>query len=119
MISEEQYKAASAAKDEAQKTINQFFLEQSQTFEERMKTNPIFTDDELFYSATSRCPCGAGLAYPKKCGPFHYWDCSAILTGTANKAVKHADQLPFAFYDVKGESEYNGTTRQKITPGQN
>lgn len=72
----------------------------------------VFTDGELRYAATARCPCGAGLAYPPDAvpedGPFRYWsywDCSAILKGTADPAVQHTAQLPFAFYEIKCEAQ--------------
>lgn len=81
-----------------------------------------YTDDELRYSAYSRCECGAGLAYPKDCGINHYWDCADILTGRAIPADKegakqHAGQLPFMFYEIKSEDQpsANGaTTRPNI-----
>lgn len=81
--------------------------------------------DRMVYAAYSRCPCGAGLAYDPvardESGPFvgslaGFWDCSAIILGTADKAVKHTDRLPFAFYEVKSEGQpsANGaTTRPK------
>ncbi len=75
---------------------------------------------KLIYAATSRCPCGAGLAYDPAAkgegvwrGP-SYWDCSAILLGTADKGVQHTDKLPFAFYEIKAEgqpSAQGATTR--------
>jgi hypothetical protein len=34
-----------------------------------------------------------------------YWDCSAILLGTADPNVKHEARLPFAFYEIKGEGQ--------------
>lgn len=115
-VTKEQYDDAVALKDKAQETINEFFRQKRERFDLRIKENPIFTDDELFYSASSLCPCGHGLAYPKECGPSHYWDCSAILKGIADTNVKHTGQLPFMFYDVKGESENNGTTRGVCRP---
>ncbi len=95
-----------------------------------------FTDDQLTYSAHTRCACGAGLAYPKNptvrqikewLGPKHpftmwdYWDCSDILKGTAMQkgqpgSKTHSDKYPFAFYEIKSENQpsANGaTTRQK------
>ena len=116
MISKEQYEQAIAQKDQAQGIINQYHKNKHEAFNQRLIDNPIFTDDELFYSATSLCPCGHGLAYPKECGPMHYWDCSAILKGIANSAVEHTARWPFAYYDVKGESERNGTTRGVFSP---
>lgn len=116
MISEEQFKAATTAKNEAEETINAYFKQKAEAFNRRLIENPVFTDDELYYSATSLCPCGHGLAYPKGCGAWHYWDCSAILKGIADKSVKHTDRLPFSIYGVKGESEYRGTTRGVFIP---
>jgi hypothetical protein len=75
---------------------------------------------ELVYAATSRCPCGAGLAYAKDSDPFKgYWDCSAILLETAipsgeEGSVQHTAQLPFIFYEIKSEehpSAAGATTR--------
>ena len=61
----------------------------------------------LVYSAASYCPCGAGLAYDltgDSGNPRHgYWDCSAILLGTADRSVRHTAQLPFRFYEVMSE----------------
>ena len=85
-----------------------------------------FTDDELIYAATSRCKCGAGLAYapddenpdlPYR-GP-SAWDCSDILTRRAIPVgaeghVQHSDVYPFAFYEIKDErqpSAKGATTR--------
>lgn len=116
MITREQYEAAYEAKKQAEETINQFFKEKAERFNERMESNPIFSDEELVYSATSLCPCGHGLAYPKDCTPFHYWDCSAILRGTADESVTHEGRLPFTFYDIKSESAYRGTTRGVFKP---
>ena len=116
MVTEEEYKAACAAKEESQKVINDYHREAREKFEQRMKDNPIFTDDELFYSARSRCTCGHGLAYPKGCGGNHYWQCSAMLKGIADKEVDHSEQFPFIFYSIKGESEHYGTTRGTVVP---
>jgi hypothetical protein len=116
MITREEYEQALKTKDEADKVINQYFREKQQAFDERMKNNPVFTEEELRFSASTCCPCGAGLAYPKGCGMHHYWDCSAILMGKASLEVKHTDKLPFSFYDVKSESSYRGTTRPSGKP---
>lgn len=109
MINEQQYQEAVKIHDESQKIINQYFRESQERFQERMKNNPVFNDDELHYSRVSRCPCGAGLAYPKKCGPNHYWDCSSILKGVASTDVQHTDRLPFSFWNVKGERDNEST----------
>lgn len=116
MITKEQYDTACTQRDEAQETINKYHREKMERFKERLKDNPIFTDEELVYSAFQLCDCGHGLAYPKDCGPGHYWDCSAILKGIADNKVEHTGELPFAFYDIKGESERNGTTRGVFMP---
>lgn len=80
---------------------------------------------DLVYAATSRCPCGAGLAYapadPDVQRGTGCWDCSAILLGEAIPSgqpgsVQHTGRLPFAFYEVKGEgqpSTQGATTRPK------
>lgn len=80
----------------------------------------VYTSAELVYAAFDRCHCGAGIAYPRDVQPFGetaYWDCSAILTGTAipdgqEGSVKHTDKLPFAFYEIKSEGQPSarGTT---------
>jgi len=81
----------------------------------------------MVFAAYDRCPCGAGLAYDPSAtrggsvfkGPLAgYWDCSAIILGTADQSVKHTAQFPFAFYEVKSEGQpsVNGaTTRPKPT----
>lgn len=75
--------------------------------------------ERLVFAAHTRCPCGAGLAYDPAAddptSPFKgptYWDCSAIMLGTADKNVKHTAQLPFAFYEVlsEGQPSANGAT---------
>lgn len=116
MISQEEYQKAGVQKKEAEEIISTYCKEQDEAFQKRLAENPIFTDEELYYSATSLCPCGHGLAYPKNCSPHHYWDCSAILKGIADPKVHHTAKLPFVFYDVKGESERNGTTRGMRLP---
>lgn len=78
------------------------------------------TDDQLVYAATSRCPCGAGLAHkanPKAGTDEWAWDCSAILKGEAIHtgqpgAVTHTSPLSFTFYEVKSENQpsANGET---------
>lgn len=117
MITKEQYDQAVKQSNEAQGVINAYHKQERELFAQRLKDNPIFTDEELFYSRTALCPCGHGLAYPKKCMPDHYWDCSAILKGIADPKVTHTGQLPFAFYDIKGERE-GQTTRGVHLPKQ-
>lgn len=70
------------------------------------------------YSATARCPCGAGLAYILKSDPYKgSWDCSDILLGLAipqghEGAKQHTAKLPFVFYGIKSELQpsANGAT---------
>lgn len=81
--------------------------------------------DRIVYAAHERCLCGAGLAYDPLFedeasvfkGPLSgYWDCSAILTGTADASVQHTGKLPFSFYAIKSEqqpSACGATTRIK------
>lgn len=66
------------------------------------------TDKELLYSATARCNCGAGLAYPldhDKAMKLRAWVCAEVLKGTA-EGDKH-DAFPFAFYKVREETSIN------------
>lgn len=95
-----------------------------------MKPNcaTVFSSSRLVYSAYSRCPCGAGLAYvsnpsvrevkndPAKID-YAYWDCGDILRGIASKDTTHTGQLPFSFYEIKSEhqsSAHGATTRPTI-----
>lgn len=110
MITEEQYNAAIAQKKEAEKTIHQYHKEQQDAFDQRwqkfLRGEDRFTDEELVYSALARCKkCDSGLAYPKDCGPFHQWSCSAVLKGENKDLLADHDQLPFQFWEVKSEKE--------------
>jgi hypothetical protein len=116
MITSGQYRTAIEEKEKAEKVINLYHVERAQEFKERMKNNPVFTEDELIFSAADRCICGYGLAYPVGCGFHHYWDCAGILLGKVDTAVLHTDKLPFLYYDVKSESEHRGTTRGSVVP---
>lgn len=88
---------------------------------EGMPTEPPYKEEHLVYAATSRCLCGAGLAYPRNTGPNGNWDCSSILLGTAipsgqGGTVRHSDQFPFAFYEILSEDQPTArgeTTRPK------
>jgi hypothetical protein len=69
-----------------------------------------YTDEDLIYASTLRCPCGAGMAYVRGAKPGDYWDCSAILKGEAIPSgqpgsVTHEARLPFVFYKVKSEEQ--------------
>lgn len=110
MVSEEEYKLAQESLQKAEEIISQYHAEKRTAFEKRLREFPVFTDDELVYSETTLCPCGHGLAYPKDCGPGHYWDCSTILKGIQNNEVQHTAKLPFAFYKVRSEGENPNST---------
>lgn len=95
-----------------------------------LKAQPLF--ERLVFSAETRCPCGAGLAYDPAAeddpgAPFRgpsYWDCSSILLGTAipsgqEGSVTHTGRLPFVFYEIKSErqpSAGGATTRPPEAP---
>ena len=77
--------------------------------------------ERLIFAAYKRCPCGAGLAYDPCAedensvfkGPLSgYWDCSAIMLGTADAKVTHTAKLPFSFYEILSENQpsANGAT---------
>ena len=77
--------------------------------------------DRMVWAAHSRCPCGAGLAYDPLAslegsvfnGPLAgYWDCSAIILGVQDNAVKHTAKLPFSFWSIKsaGQPSAQGAT---------
>lgn len=114
-----------AEADKLQKQADALRIEGATERIKEGQTRPLA--ERLVYAATARCPCGAGLAYD----PFSdgdgifkgpsWWDCSAIILGTAIArgepgAVTHTDQLPFAFYEIKGENQpsaHGATTRPK------
>lgn len=87
------------------------------------KAQPILK--RLHFAATMRCSCGAGLAYDpaglsggvgNTDGPFKgplngYWDCSAIILGTADKEKQHTEHLPFSFYEIKSENQPSANGR--------
>lgn len=118
MISEAEYGIAREMKAAAEETINAYHSQEQAAFALRMKVNPIFKPEELTYSAYARCKgCGAGLAYPKKCGVGHYWDCADVLTGKIVNPGKEHIQYPFAFYSIKSEDQPSvkgATTRPQV-----
>lgn len=122
VVTQEQYDEARKQRDAAEQVINAFHTQKGEAFKGRWKAfearTRFFTEDELRYSQSVLCPCGHGLAYPKNCPPFHQWDCSAILKGIEDTAVKHTDSLPFAFYEIKSEEQGGGkqTTRGVFKP---
>lgn len=108
-VTEKEYKQAVGQIASLTNLTNQYHKQLREDFEQRLKENPIFTDEELRYSRTDLCPCGHGIAYPKTCHGGYHWDCSAILKGIASKDVEHTAKLPFMFYDIKGENEKMST----------
>ena len=82
-------------------------------------TKQTYTDEELLYSATSRCRCGVGLAYPlnhEAAMRVSAWVCSAVLKGA--EAESH-ESFPFAFWKIREETSINNhsgaTTRPEGT----
>lgn len=84
----------------------------------------VYRDDELEYSARTRCPCGSGLASLRRASFHSSWRCAAIVTGRAPARDvdpfngKHTD-APFMFHEIKSErqpSAAGATTRPKVGP---
>lgn len=118
MITKEEYEKARLEKQKLEDLMAQYHKEQRQLADERYKefsSGKYYQDEDLFYSAYSFCPCGHGLAYVKGPGSQTFWDCSGILKGIADSSVEHTGRLPFAFYDVKGESA-GSSTRGRFQP---
>ncbi len=101
--------------------LNALYAEESDQIKAKVercrKLQDSFQPEELIFSAHARCPCGAGLAYPKNIGIHGSWECSDILLGRAIPANKegsktHEGSLPFAFYEIKSEGQpsANGAT---------
>ncbi len=116
-----------AAADRAESVVKDLRKLAAAAYAARLKAQT--AADRIVYAATSRCPCGAGLAFDPlgedEASPFvgplsGYWDCSKILLGTADRAAKHTGRLPFSFYNVKSEEQpsANGATTRpdKDTP---
>ena len=80
---------------------------------------PVFhlTDKDLLYAATSRCRCGAGLAYPldhDKAWEIHAWVCSAALKGETEG--KEHDIYYWAMYKVREETSINNDGGRTTRP---
>lgn len=106
MISKGEYEAAAAQKAAAEKVMAEYHRHNDAAFAERWAKfkagDTFFSDDELIYSARARCnECRAGMAYPKACGIWHRWDCSACLKGSE----KGHGSFPFNIYDIKSEDQ--------------
>jgi hypothetical protein len=79
-----------------------------------------FSADELRFVAFHRCPCGAGMAYPKNGSVRGAWHCSAVLRGTAaSTAIAHSPPLLFSVYEIKSENQpsANGATTRDEPKG--
>ena len=102
--------------DPLQKELQSIYEAEGEDTEAKIKRCEMmkdkFSPDELRYAATSRCKCGAGMAYPKNSSPRGSWYCSAILTGQAERGSSHDSSFPFAFYEIKSEDQpsANGKT---------
>lgn len=107
------------------KRLTELCLKEHDEVEAKIKRTHLGKDKfkvkELIFAAYNRCPCGAGLAYPKGIGPWGSWDCSDILLGQAvpkdkPNSKQHTGELPFSFYEIKSEDQpsANGaTTRER------
>lgn len=120
MITETQYQEAIANKKAAEEIINAYGKQSIENFRARWerfdKHNEVFTDSELVYAAIARCKkCGAGMAHPKDCDPWHQWTCSSVLKGIGTD--KGHEALPFSMYEVKSEEQpsANGATTRPIS----
>lgn len=60
-----------------------------------------FTTEDLVLADTSRCKCGALLAYPKDIGPDGSWSCARVLLDPNQSAAAHDEPMPFRFWEVK------------------
>lgn len=83
-----------------------------------MKDMKKYTDKELLYSATSRCKCGAGLAYPLKTEEalrIRAWVCSEALKGGLELGSQH-EAYDFAFYKIREETSINNTCKGTTRP---
>lgn len=83
----------------------------------RLAAKPVL--ERLIYAAYDRCHCGAGMAYDPTSrgdGPFKgpsKWECGDILRfndlsedrQAQVKAATHTGGLPFAFYEIKSETQ--------------
>lgn len=119
MITEEQYKAAVDSRKEQDGIITAYHQQGIQAFKERWERfdngKEVFKDEELTYAADCRCQkCKAGMAYPKDCGPWHQWTCSAVLKGIGTDNGHSA--FPFSQYEIKSEKQpsANGVTTRPV-----
>ena len=115
-ITEAEYAMAIAQEKAAKEIIVAYERQKADDFQKRLESGVPFTDEELIYAAWNLCPCGHGMAYPKGCGAFHYWDCAGVLKGIAEKEAVHCGQHPFTMYNIKSENQpsANGQTTRGV-----
>lgn len=90
-----------------------------------------YEDSELKYSATAKCICGSGLAYPRdgsqpeKSSVFKMasdWWCSKILKGEdlGEEGDPQHQIFPFSMYEIKSEDQpsANGMSTRPKEVGQ-
>lgn len=81
------------------------------------------TDVDLLYSATGRCRCGAGLAYPldhEDALKLRAWVCSDGLKEGRwqdGSIDPDHDSFPFAFHKIREETSINGNGDTTRPPG--
>ena len=80
-----------------------------------------FTDMELLYSATARCRCGAGLAYPLETAhamKLGAWACSAVLTGAVSGPDEKGKHIayPWSMYKIREETSVNNVGAHSTRP---
>ncbi len=74
-----------------------------------------YSDKDLLYSATSRCKCGAGLAYPDNTDDalrIGAWVCADALKGASGEH----ESFPFAFYKIREETSINNRAGATTRP---
>ena len=109
MISRQRYEIACHQYAESQEIMEAYSRERKERFEKRQADDYEWLDNELVYSASRRCECGAGLAYPEGCPDGWYWECSAVLKGVGGDG-RHSGRLFFIYCDVEKEGS-GGRTR--------
>lgn len=103
---------------------------------------PLYTADEILYSASALCTCGAGLAYPldhNEARRVRAWVCSRVLLGevalvslemprrlpnapmaperyTDTAGLEHS-RYPFAFWNIKSEGQPSAHGQSTRPPG--
>lgn len=95
----------------------------------------ILSPEALTYSATTRCTCGAGVAFAtsedgregRGCAQYPWWDCADVWLGIAEefdsitgKTLLHCRKLNFYEYDIEIEKKNKkGVVVKTTRPGLN